>query len=46
LDRNQDNVSEWIDMSIRGLFDLMQTSSSSHQNVTCSDHDMSEKLFS
>jgi len=54
---NQDNVSEWGDMSIRGfLFQWTSTikirsstkwtSSSSHWKLTCSRHDIAEKLLS
>ena len=59
LVRNQINVSEWSDMSIRGLFfsklalwksnsawwsRTKRTSSSSHWKLTCSRHDIAEKL--
>ena len=58
---NQDNVSMWGDMSIRGLLfqwastikkineacwsSTKQTSSSSHWKLTCSRHDIAEKLL-
>jgi len=58
LARNQNNVSEWSDMSTCGFSELAllksnsacysstkQTSLSSYQNVTCSRHDITEKLF-
>ena len=41
LSRNQDNVSEWSDMS-----STKQISSSSHGKLTCSPHDMAERLQS
>jgi hypothetical protein len=48
LARNQNNVSEWSDMSIRGLFFSVsaywsrtkRTSSSSHWKLTCCRHDI------
>jgi len=52
LARNQDNVSEWGDMSIRGL--LLQLSSTITyptkrvglvQRLNCSRHDIAEKLL-
>ena len=55
--RNQNNVSEWSDMSTRGLLfqwastikiqlRTTRTSSSSHWKLTCSRHDTAEKLLS
>ena len=55
LARKQDNISEWGDMSIRRLLcqwastikiQLSMTSSSSHWKLTCSRHDIAEKLWS
>ena len=55
--RNQNNVSEWSDMSTWGLLfqwastiqiqlRTTRTSSSSHWKLTCSHHDTAEKLLS
>jgi len=51
LARNQDNVSEWGDMSIcRLLFQCWsstkRTSSSFHWKLICFRHDIAEKLLS
>jgi hypothetical protein len=57
--RDQNNVSEWSDMSTRGLLfqrastikiqacwsRTKRTSSSSHRKLTCSRHDIAEKLL-
>jgi hypothetical protein len=49
LARNQNNVSEWSDMSTRALLcqcwsNTKRTSSSSHWILTCSRHDIAEKI--
>ena len=54
LARNQNNVSEWSDMSTRGLllkhyknpcwFSTKRTSSSSHYTLICSRHDIAKKI--
>jgi hypothetical protein len=61
LSRNQNNVSEWSDMSTRGLLfgelallkpnsvycsRTKRSSSSSHWKLSCSRHDIAEKLLS
>ena len=48
LARNQNNVSQWSDMYIRGLlfqwFSTKRTSSSSQWKLTCSRHDVAEQF--